>query len=88
MSSLERPHPVIGEILTTLRHRLERTQEELSEATGIHVTEISRLENGWRNPPWETMKTLARGLEVPCWHMVALAETLDMERGAQPGESG
>ena len=58
------------------------TQEDLADACDIHTTEISRIENGKRNPTWETMKRLAGGLRVPCWHMVALAEALDLERGS------
>ncbi len=82
MSTANPPHPTIGETIRFLRRRAELSQEELAEASGIHTTEISRLENGKRNPKWETMKRLAIGLEVPCWHLVALAEKLDLERDA------
>ncbi|HEY3491639.1 MAG TPA: helix-turn-helix transcriptional regulator, partial [Solirubrobacterales bacterium] len=80
MSTANPPHPTIGETIRTLRHRAGLSQEDLAEASGIHTTEISRLENGRRNPKWETMKRLAIGLKVPCWHLVVLAETLDLER--------
>ena len=38
------------------------TQKELAEKTGIAQTEISRLENGTRNPSLEMVKRLARGM--------------------------
>ncbi len=54
------------------------TQAQLAEATGIHQTDISRLENGTGNPSLRTLKRLAAGmgmkLEVkfvpntPSWH--------------------
>jgi len=56
------------------------TQEELSAASEIHTTEISRLENGHRNPTWDTVNALAEGLEVPVWHVAALAEMLERGR--------
>ena len=38
------------------------TQKELSERTGITQTDISRIENGTRNPSLEMVKRLARGM--------------------------
>jgi transcriptional regulator with XRE-family HTH domain len=70
------------------------TQEQLALEVGINKSEISRLEKGKRNPKWETMKRLAAGLGVPCWHMVAVAEGLDLERerrikrASAPGRPG
>ncbi len=43
----------------------------------INKSEISNLERGKRNPKWETMKRLAKGLDVPCWQMVWLAEQFE-----------
>jgi transcriptional regulator with XRE-family HTH domain len=80
MSGQDPRHPAIGETIKLLRCRVSLTQEELALDIGLHPTEISRLEGGHRNPTWETMKRLARGLRVPTWHLVALAETLDLER--------
>lgn len=88
MSTANQPHPTIAETLKFLRCRAGLSQEALAHACDIHTTEISRLENGKRNPKWETMKRLAKGLGVPCWHMVALAEGLDLERGEPSGVAG
>lgn len=38
------------------------TQKELSERTGITQADISRIENGTRNPSLEMIKRLARGM--------------------------
>lgn len=81
------PQPVIGETIRFLRQKAGLTQEALAHESGIHPTEISRLEKGLRNPKWGTMKRLAKGLGIPCWHMVALAEMLDLEQ-CQPTMRG
>ncbi|MDO4544888.1 MAG: helix-turn-helix transcriptional regulator [Bacillota bacterium] len=38
------------------------TQKELSERTGIHQADISKLENGTRNPSLNLLKRLANGM--------------------------
>lgn len=38
------------------------TQKELSERTGITQADISRIENGTRNPSLNMMKKIAKGL--------------------------
>jgi len=38
------------------------TQKELAERTGINQTEISRLENGNRNPSIKLLQRLAEGM--------------------------
>lgn len=44
------------------RKQKNLTQEELSKRTGITQADISRIENGTRNPSLEMVKRLARGL--------------------------
>ncbi len=44
------------------RKRENITQKELSERTGITQADISRIENGTRNPSLEMVKRLAKGL--------------------------
>jgi hypothetical protein len=39
-----------------------------------------------RNPKWETMKRLARGLGVSCADMVARAEQFEREEDEREGE--
>ena len=38
------------------------TQKELSEKTGITQADISRIENGTRNPSLNMIKRLAKGM--------------------------
>ena len=44
------------------RISLNLTQKELAERTGIAQTEISRLENGTRNPSIKLLQRLAEGM--------------------------
>ena len=40
------------------------SQKELSEKTGLNQTEISRLENGTRNPTVRLLQRLADGMDM------------------------
>ena len=40
------------------------TQKELAERTGINQADISKLENGTRNPSVNLLKRLAEGMEM------------------------
>lgn len=46
------------------RERLNLSQAQLSEITGIHQADISRLENGSGNPSLRTLKRLAAGMNM------------------------
>lgn len=57
----------MGNLGTNLRHtrkRLGLTQEEVAERSGVHPTEVSRIEAGKRDPRISTVRRLARALEV------------------------
>jgi transcriptional regulator with XRE-family HTH domain len=84
-STQEPRYPIIGRTIRSLREEAGLTQEALALEVKISKSEVSRLEKGKRNPKWETMKRLAKGLGVPCWHMVAKAEQL--EAGASKEET-
>ena len=45
-----------------LREDNDLTQKELAERTGIHQADISKLENGTRNPSLNLLKRLAEGM--------------------------
>jgi transcriptional regulator with XRE-family HTH domain len=47
---------------TRRKHQL--TQMEVSLRSGVHVTEVSRIERGQRDPRLSTLIRLARALEV------------------------
>ena len=40
------------------------TQKELAERTGINQADISKLENGTRNPSLKLLKRLAEGMDM------------------------
>lgn len=46
------------------RREQRLTQEEVSDRSGIHVTEVSRIERGLRDPRVTTLLRLARALDV------------------------
>ncbi len=50
--------------LMELRERHGMTQEELAEATGIHQSEISRIERGSANPTAKTLLRIAEALDA------------------------
>ena len=56
------PEYDIIQAMIDARKKLDLTQKELSEKTGITQADISRIENGKRNPSLNMMKRLAEGL--------------------------
>jgi transcriptional regulator with XRE-family HTH domain len=47
-----------------VRERRNLTQEEVAERSGVHATEVSRMEAGMRDPRVSTLERLADALEV------------------------
>ena len=82
MSSTQKvlPHRGLGSGIKALRAEQKLTQEDLSGSSGIHPTEISRIESGRRSPKLETLGRLAAGLEVPPWCLVALDDGLTIDQ--------
>ena len=62
----EEIQPEMSVIRAMIDARLSRgmTQKELAEATGIAQGEISKLENGTRNPSIKLLQRLAEGLDM------------------------
>ena len=56
------PEYDIIQAMINARKDLHLTQKDLSERTGITQADISRIENGTRNPSLNMMKRLAKGL--------------------------
>ncbi len=50
--------------LVTLRKTRAVSQRQLAQATGIHQSEISRIERGVGNPTGDTLARLGRGLSA------------------------
>ena len=62
----EEIQPEMSVIKAIVDARLSRnmTQKELAEATGIAQGEISKLENGTRNPSIKLLQRLAEGMDM------------------------
>ena len=58
------PELIVIRAIVEARNSLNLTQKELSERTGIAQTEISKLENGTRNPSIKLLQRLADGMEM------------------------
>lgn len=59
------PRAIFAANVTRLREERELTQEKLGWAAGLHQTEIARIEKGTRNPGFDTIVKVAKGLGVP-----------------------
>lgn len=58
----------MGDLATNLkaaRKKRSWTQEHLAELSGVHATEVSRIEGGKRDPQVSTVIRLAEALKVP-----------------------
>jgi transcriptional regulator with XRE-family HTH domain len=51
--------------VASARAQKHLSQTQVSSRSGIHVTEVSRIERGLRDPRLSTLLRLARALEVP-----------------------
>lgn len=82
MSTTERPHPDLGRAIRQIRKEKGLTQEQVAAVGGFHHTEVSHLESGRRNPKFDTLKAVAKGLGVPRWYLMAIEERIELKRRA------
>ncbi|MEU7144372.1 XRE family transcriptional regulator [Nocardia sp. NPDC046473] len=75
---LDQALDAVGPRLRALRRQRETTLAALSEATGISVSTLSRLESGGRRPTLEQLLPLARA------HGVTLDELVDAPQTGDP----
>ena len=68
---------IFAELLSKLRADAGMTQQELSDRSGVASSTIRNYEQGWREPNWESLVKLARGLGVGL-------EAFDPENVARP----
>jgi transcriptional regulator with XRE-family HTH domain len=54
-----------GSHVRSLRKKVGLSQEETADRAGIHVTYLSGIERGFRNPSIRNVRRLARALGVP-----------------------
>lgn len=74
----------VGPRLRALRTRSGSTLAQLSEATGISVSTLSRVESGKRRPTLELLLPLARAHGVQLDELVGAPETGDPRIHARP----
>lgn len=55
----------LGSNLRKARKELNLSQEEVAARSGVHATEVSRIEAGKRDPRVSTLKKLAAAVEMP-----------------------
>jgi transcriptional regulator with XRE-family HTH domain len=54
----------LGKNLRAARQRLELTQEQVAERSGVQAGEVSRIERGLRDPQVSTLEKLAAAVEM------------------------
>lgn len=55
----------LGPNLREARLKLELSQEQVAERSGVHATEVSRIEAGKRDPRVSTVERLAKAVQMP-----------------------
>ena len=83
-SSLDKVLAMVGPRLRALRQQREMTLADLSAATGISVSTLSRLESGQRRPNLELLLPLAQAYQVPLDELIGGPATGDPRIHAQP----
>ena len=74
----------VGPRLRAVRQNRGATLAQLSEATGISVSTLSRLEAGGRRPTLELLLPLARAHEVPLDELIGAPAATDPRVRAEP----
>jgi transcriptional regulator with XRE-family HTH domain len=54
----------LGKNLRAARKKLDLTQEEVAERSGVQAGEVSRIERGLRDPRVSTLEKLAKAVEI------------------------
>lgn len=54
----------LGGNVRAARHKLGLSQEQVAERSGVHATEVSRIESGKRDPRVSTVERLAKAVKV------------------------
>ncbi len=67
-------HKALGRAIHELREEAELTQAQLSKKTGLHVSYISGLENGSRNPTWTVLSQVSTALKISISELAKRAE--------------
>lgn len=74
-----------GQHVRFLRSRLGLTQEEAAHRAGVHVTYLSGIERGIRNPSLKNIRSIAQALEVPTSELFVFETETGMIAGEGDG---
>ncbi len=69
-----REHAALGREIQRRREELGLSQEQLADASGLHVTHVGGLERGVRNPSYATLLKLGRALRTTPGTLLIAAE--------------
>lgn len=75
----DRAHEALGLAIRQARVQRDLTQEALALQANLHVTQISSLERGHRNPTYRALRRVSQGLGVSLSQLIALAEELERQ---------
>ncbi len=64
MATVKTDIAVFADNVARLRREKKLSQTEVASRSGIHATEVSRIERGLRDPHLSTLMRLARALKV------------------------
>ena len=64
-----------GAHVRSLRHQLGLSQEEVAHRAGFHVTYLSGIERGLRNPSLRNIRRLATALGAPVRELFVFEES-------------
>ncbi len=78
----------VGPRLRAVRERRAATLSDVSAASGVSVSTLSRLESGSRKPTLELLLRLARAHDVPLEELISGPATEDPRVQGQPVRSG
>jgi transcriptional regulator with XRE-family HTH domain len=69
-------HKALGQAVAAARDEEGLTQAALAKKARMHVTYLSGVENGQRNPTWTVVSQLAQALGLKFSELVKRAEAL------------
>lgn len=69
----------LGRAVHELRREKKITQEELALRAGFHETYISIIESGRRNPTWDAVRKISRGLGLPLYRLARRVEQIERD---------
>jgi transcriptional regulator with XRE-family HTH domain len=79
---------LLGRAVRDARMAQGLTQKQVAERTGVHVTYISDIERGARNPSWKTIVSLAAGMGVSTADIAGRYDALVVRQGGVTSRCG